>query len=134
MASIFTQIIKGELPCEKIFETDSEISFLDIMPSSIGHTLVVPKLEVVRLEDLPQPQAITLMCTLQKVAKAVSIAFNKIDYNIVLNNGGNAGQVVSHIHFHVIPRKEHSNKPFAEKIQLSESEFKVIGSKIRNCF
>ena len=133
MDSIFTQIIKGELPCEKIFETDSEISFLDIMPSSIGHTLVVPKLEVVRLEDLPQPQAITLMCTLQKVAKAVSIAFNKIDYNIVLNNGANAGQVVSHIHFHVIPSKEGNNKPFAEKIQLSESEFKVIGSKIRNC-
>ena len=82
MDSIFTQIIKGELPCEKIFENDTEISFLDIMPRSIGHTLVVPKLEVVRLEDLPQPQAITLMCTLQKVAKAVSIAFNKIDYNL----------------------------------------------------
>ena len=133
MASIFTQIIQGKLPCEKIFETDSEISFLDIMPSSIGHTLVIPKLEVIRLEDLPQSQPIALMCTLQRVAKAISLAFNKIDYNIVLNNGPNAGQVVDHLHFHVIPRSEGSSKPFHEKIQLTKSEIKVIGSKIRNC-
>ena len=133
MASIFTQIIQGKLPCEKIFETDSEISFLDIMPSSIGHTLVIPKLEVIRLEDLPQSQAIALICTLQRVAKAISLAFNKIDYNIVLNNGPNAGQVVDHLHFHVIPRSEGSSKPFHEKIQLTKSEIKVIGSKIRNC-
>ena len=53
MASIFTKIIQGEIPCEKIIETDAEIAFLDIMPSAAGHTLVIPKLEVMRLEDLP---------------------------------------------------------------------------------
>ena len=103
------------------------------MPSAKGHTLVVPKLEVIRLEDLPQPQAISLMCTLQKVAKAVSKAFNKIDYNLILNNGANAGQVVDHIHFHVIPRKKESSKPFREKIQYRENELQIIGSNIRNC-
>ena len=51
MASIFTKIIQGEIPCEKIIETDSEIAFLDIMPCAAGHTLVIPKLEVERLED-----------------------------------------------------------------------------------
>ena len=51
MASIFTKIIQGEIPCEKIIETDSEIAFLDIMPCAVGHTLVIPKLEVKRLED-----------------------------------------------------------------------------------
>ena len=53
MASIFTKIIQGEIPCEKIIETDSEIAFLDIMPCAEGHTLVIPKLAVKRLEDLP---------------------------------------------------------------------------------
>ena len=134
MASIFTQIIQGEIPCEKIFETDTEIAFLDIMPSAIGHTLVIPKLEIIRLENLPQSHAISLMCTLQIVAKAVSKAFNKIDYNIILNNGPNSGQVVEHIHFHIIPREEGSNRPFREKIKYSESEMNEIGSKIRNCF
>ncbi len=80
MASIFTKIIQGEIPCEKIIETDAEIAFLDIMPSASGHTLVIPKFEVMRLEDLPETQAISLMRTLQQVAKAVCTAFDGIDY------------------------------------------------------
>ena len=134
MASIFTQIIQGKIPCEKVFETDSEIAFLDIMPNAIGHTLVIPKLEVIRLEDLPQSMAITLMCTLQQVSKAVSKAFDGIDYNLILNNGVNAGQVVKHLHFHVIPRSEGSSRPFLKHIQYSEQEMQEIGAKIRNCF
>ena len=68
MSTIFTKIIQGDIPCEKIFETDAEIAILDIMPCNEGHTLVIPKLEVARLEDLPETQAISLMRTLQKVA------------------------------------------------------------------
>jgi len=134
MASIFTKIIQGEIPCEKILETDSEIAFLDIMPNALGHTLVIPKLEVKRLEDLPQSQAISLMCSLQQVAKAVSLAFDGIDYNLILNNGANAGQVVEHLHFHVIPRSEGSSRPFLKQIQYAEREMQEIGEKIRNCF
>ena len=132
MASIFTQIIQGEIPCEKIFETDSEISFLDIMPNALGHTLVVPKIEVIKLEDLSQSQAISLMCTLQQVAKAVSSAFDGIDYNLILNNGANAGQVVEHLHFHVIPRSEGSPGPFRKHTQYAEGEMQEVGSNIRN--
>ena len=102
MASIFTKIIQGEIPCEKIIETDAEIAFLDIMPSASGHTLVIPKFEVMRLEDLPETQAISLMRTLQQVAKAVCTAFDGIDYNLILNNGANAGQEVEHIHLSLI--------------------------------
>ena len=134
MASIFTQIIQGEIPCEKIFENDSEIAFLDIMPNALGHTLVIPKLEVKRLEDLHQSLAISLMCSLQKVAKAVSLAFDGIDYNLILNNGANAGQVVEHLHFHVIPRSEGSSRPFLKHIQYEDREIQEIGEKIRNCF
>ena len=133
MASIFTKIIQGEIPCEKIIETDAEIAFLDIMPSASGHTLVIPKFEVMRLEDLPETQAISLMRTLQQVAKAVCTAFDGIDYNLILNNGANAGQEVEHIHFHVLPRAEGSPRPFRKHIQYTEGEMQEVGARIRNC-
>jgi len=134
MASIFTKIIQGEIPCEKIIETDSEIAFLDINPCAAGHTLVIPKLEVGRLEDLPEIQAMSLMQTIQQVAKAVSAAFNGTDYNLILNNGANAGQEIDHVHFHVLPRNEGSPSPFRKHIQYAEGEMQEVGSKIRNCF
>ena len=133
MASIFTKIIQGEIPCEKIIETDSEIAFLDINPCASGHTLVIPKLEVERLEDLPETQTMSLMRTTQQVAKAVSTAFDGIDYNLILNNGVNAGQVIEHVHFHVIPRAEGSPGPFRKHIQYAEGEMQEVGAKIRNC-
>ena len=133
MASIFTKIIQGEIPCEKIIETDSEIAFLDINPCASGHTLVIPKLEVERLEDLPETQTMSLMQTMQQVAKAISIAFDGIDYNLILNNGVNAGQVIEHVHFHVLPRAEGSPGPFRKHIQYAEGEMQEVGAKIRNC-
>ena len=133
MASIFTKIIQGEIPCENIIETDSEIAFLDINPCAAGHTLVIPKLEVERLEDLPETQTMSLMRTIQQVAKAVSTAFDGIDYNLILNNGVNAGQVIEHVHFHVLPRAEGSPGPFRKHIQYAEGEMQEVGAKIRNC-
>ena len=133
MASIFTKIIQGEIPCEKIIETDSEIAFLDIMPCAEGHTLVIPKLEVKRLEDLPESEALSLMRTMQHVAKAVSAAFDGIDYNLILNNGANAGQEVEHVHFHVLPRPHGSPRPFHQREKYSEGEMQEVGAKIRNC-
>ena len=133
MASIFTKIIQGEIHCEKIIETDSEIAFLDINPCVAGHTLVIPKLEVERLEDLPETQTMSLMRTIQQVAKAVSTAFDGIDYNLILNNGVNAGQVIEHVHFHVLPRAEGSPGPFRKHIQYAEGEMQEVGAKIRNC-
>ena len=133
MASIFTKIIQGEIPCEKIIETDSEIAFLDIMPCVEGHTLVIPKLEVKRLEDLPESEALSLMLTIQNVAKAVCAAFDGIDYNLILNNGANAGQEIEHVHFHVLPRSEGSPRPFHQRVKYSEGEMQEVGAKIRNC-
>ena len=132
MASIFTKIIQGEIPCEKIIETDSEIAFLDIMPCAEGHTLVIPKLEVKRLEDLPESEALSLMRTMQHVAKAVSAAFDGIDYNLILNNGANAGQEVEHVHFHVLPRPQGSQRPFHQRAKYAEGAMQEVGEKIRN--
>ena len=133
MTSIFTKIIQGEIPCEKIIETDSEIAFLDIMPCAEGHSLVIPKLEVKRLEDLPVSKALSLMRTIQHVAKAVSTAFNGIDYNLILNNGANAGQEVEHVHFHVLPRPQNSPRPFHQRVKYAVGEMQEVGAKIRNC-
>ena len=133
MASIFTKIIQGEIPCEKIIETDSEFAFLDIMPCAEGHTLVIPKLEVKRLEDLPESEALSLMRTMQHVAKAVSAAFDGIDYNLILNNGANAGQEVEHVHFHVLPRPQGSPRPFHQRVKYGEEGMQEVGAKIRNC-
>ena len=133
MASIFTKIIQGEVPCEKIIETYSEIAFLDIMPCAEGHTLVIPKLEVKRLEDLPESEALSLMRTIQHVAKAVSAAFDGIDYNLILNNGANAGQEVEHVHFHVLPRPQESSRPFHQRTKYADGEMQEVGAKIRNC-
>ncbi len=133
MSSIFTKIIQGEIPCEKIIETDSEIAFLDIMPCAEGHTLVIPKLEVKRLEDLPESEALSLMRTMQHVAIAVSAAFDGIDYNLILNNGANAGQEVEHVHFHVLPRPLGSSRPFHQRVKYAEGEMQEVGAKIRNC-
>ena len=132
MDSIFTKIIQGEIPCEKIIETDSEIAFLDIMPCSEGHTLVVPKLEVKLLENLPEHDAMTLMRTMQRVAIAVSAAFDGTDYNLILNNGVNGGQEVEHVHFHVLPRPKGSLRPFHQRAKYSEGEMQEVGAKIRN--
>ena len=133
MGSIFTKIIQGEIPCEKIIETDSEIAFLDIMPCAEGHTLVIPKLEVKRLEDLPVSEALSLMRTMEDVAKAVNAAFDGIDYNLILNNGSNAGQEVEHVHFHVLPRRQGSSRPFHQRVKYSEGEMQEVGAKIRKC-
>ena len=133
MASIFTKIIQGEIPCEKIAETDSEIAFLDINPCSHGHTLCIPKREVARLEELPAGEATSLMSFMQRVATAVSRAFNGIDYNLTLNNGVNAGQEVLHVHFHLIPRKPGSPRPFKSREPYGEGEMAVVGERIRAC-
>jgi len=133
MASIFTMIIRGEIPCEKITETDSEIAFLDINPCSHGHTLCIPKREVARLEELPLEEAASLMGFMQRVSAAVSRAFDGTDYNLTLNNGVNAGQEVPHVHFHVIPRKPGSSRPFKSREPYGEGEMAAVGERIRAC-
>lgn len=132
MASIFTKIIQNEIPSEKIFESETEIAFLDISPWMFGHTLVVPKLEIARLEELPLDAVQSLMISLQLVSRAVSQAFGGIDYNVLLNNGEQAGQEVSHVHFHIVPRPE--GEPFDYRIrkEYGAGDMQKVGEKIRS--
>ena len=130
MASIFSRIIQGELPCEKIHETDNEICLLDISPFTEGHTLVIPKREVARFEELPETEALSLMHTMQRVSKAVCKAYGGADYNIQLNNGPGAGQEVPHVHFHIIPRiKSGTSRPLWNMSKNpSDPDFEALAS------
>ncbi len=131
MASIFSRIIQGELPCEKIDETDNEICLLDISPFTEGHTLVIPKREVARFEELPETEALSLMHTMQRVSKAVCKAYGGADYNIQLNNGPGAGQEVPHVHFHIIPRPDGLRVPNLGK--YADGQIAEVGALVRAC-
>ena len=133
MASIFTQIINGAIPSEKIHESEHAIAFLDVAPCIFGHTLVVAKREVARLEELPAEEAAALMHFLQEVAKAVSQAYGGVDYSVTLNNGPGAGQEVPHIHFHVIPHPAGVPVDFKKRLSYTGDERKQTGEKIRAC-
>ena len=101
---IFCKIVKGEIPAAKVYEDDNTISFLDIMPANKGHCLVVPKKHYETFLDIDESNLENLMKATKKVAKALSLSIGNGSYNIVMNNGRIAGQLVPHAHIHIIPR------------------------------
>ncbi len=103
--SIFSKIVNGEIPCHRVFENDHLLAFLDITPLSEGHTLVVPKRQVERLEDLPPEDVAEIARQLGPIAKRILAVTGAQGYNILLNTGRVAGQEVPHVHFHIIPRR-----------------------------
>lgn len=105
MASIFTRIIRGEIPCHRIYENEHVLAFLDINPLAEGHALVVPKREVERLDQLPADEAAAVGRVLGMIARRVLNAVGVEDFNVLQNNGKASGQEVPHVHFHIIPRR-----------------------------
>jgi histidine triad (HIT) family protein len=128
MPSLFTQIMRRELPGEIVYETERETAFLDLYPASEGHTLVVPRLEVARFDELPPDDLASLMRTVQLVAKGVTRAMGTPHYTLRLNNGAPSGQIVFHVHFHVIPRWD--GVPM-DKRKLPPEKMREIGERIR---
>ncbi len=102
--NIFARILRGEIPCHRVFEDDHSLAFMDIMPQSDGHTLVIPKAEGEGILDLPPAALAATIVATQKVARAVKKAFDPPGIMIAQLNGPVAGQSVFHLHFHVVPR------------------------------
>jgi histidine triad (HIT) family protein len=101
---IFSKIVAGEIPANKVYEDEAVLAFLDINPVSDGHTLVIPKKKYERLDDCP-PEVLSELCSrLGKIAKAIASAMGAEGYNVLCNNGKAAGQLVEYVHFHIIPR------------------------------
>lgn len=103
--NIFAKILRGELPCYKVYEDDKAIAFLDIMPRAPGHTLVLPKAPARNLLDIGADDLAHVARVAQKVAKAGMTALGADGITVQQFNEGPGGQVVFHLHVHVIPRK-----------------------------
>ena len=104
--NIFAKILRGEMPCHRVYEDDVALAFMDIMPRGDGHVLVIPKVPARGLLDMPAEALGPYMQRVQKVAAAVKAALKADGLTIQQFNESAGGQVVFHIHFHVIPRWE----------------------------
>ncbi len=115
--NIFAKILRGELPCYKVYEDDKALAFLDIMPRAPGHTLVLPKAPARNILDVGAADLAHVMTVAQKISKAAIAAFGADGITIQQFNEGAGGQVVVHLHVHIIPRKSGvpMNPPAAEK-------------------
>ena len=104
--NIFARIVRGELPAQKVYEDDKAIAFLDIMPRAPGHTLVIPKAPARNLLDVNPDDLAHIMQVAQRIARAGMKAFGADGVTIQQFNEKAGGQVVFHLHVHVIPRRE----------------------------
>jgi histidine triad (HIT) family protein len=102
--TIFSRIIRGEIPCHRVYEDDKVLAFLDVGPLSRGHTLVVPKEGAATLDALSDESAAAIGRVLPRLSRAVLAATGATAYNVLQNNGAAAHQAVLHVHFHIIPK------------------------------
>ena len=103
---VFCRIVEGEIQSRKLYEDDRTLAFLDIMPASEGHALVIPKGHYETLLDISKEELKKLIVAVREVAKAVIQSTNATGFNVLQSNKAIAGQVVPHVHFHIIPRYE----------------------------
>ena len=106
--TIFTKILRGEIPCHKVYEDEKVLAFLDVFPLSPGHTLVIPKEAAATLDQLSDESAAAIGRVLPRLCRAVLKATGATAYNVLQNNGAAAHQAVFHVHFHIIPKLEGS--------------------------
>ena len=104
--NIFAKILRGELPCHKVYDDDKALAFLDIMPRAPGHTLVLPKAPARNLLDVTPEDLAHVMQVAQKIAQTQMKVFNADGITLVQFNESAGGQVVFHLHVHVIPRRD----------------------------
>jgi histidine triad (HIT) family protein len=103
--NVFARILRGELPCTRLFEDERTLAFMDLMPQTAGHALVITREPAETLFDLSPEGAAACMRTTQRVAAAVMRTFDVPGILITQVNGAVAGQTVPHVHFHIIPRR-----------------------------
>lgn len=130
MDSIFTKIIKGEIPCYKLAENNEYISFLDINPNVKGHALVIPKKQVDYIFDLQDDELAKLMCFAKKVASAIQKNVPCIRIGVAV-----VGLDVPHTHVHLIPLNKPGDMVFSNpKYKMSQEEFVELAAKIADSF
>lgn len=128
MATVFTKIIEGEIPCKKVAEDDEHIAFLDINPIAEGHTLVVPKQEIDYFFDLPDPLYHSTMEFSQKIARAIDRALDPLRTGIIVQ-----GLEVPHAHLHLVPLYEtHQVMALGHNVDVSDERMDQLASMIKS--
>ncbi len=131
---IFCKIISGALPKALVYEDDIVMAFLDISPVNIGHTLVVPKTHYPDFISTPKDVLSHTVIQSQRIAAAVLSAFGYEGVNIGINNGSAAGQVVFHMHIHVMPRKASDGYQLWKGKKYAKGEMEAVAAKIMQAF
>ncbi len=131
MDCVFCKIVGGELPCYSVYNDMFAIAFLDIAPITKGHTLVLPRVHVKSLSELKKDEAAGLIFAVQRVSSGIMESVYPEGLNIFINQGEVAGQVVPHLHVHVVPRTTGDGLKFVTpRFEMSESDFKKLAKKI----
>lgn len=132
MEDLFEKIIHRELPAEIVYEDEQIVAFLDIHPVAIGHTLVVPKKKSKNILDADDATLALMGPAIKKIANAIMTAFDYPAFNLEANNNSEAGQIVNHMHWHIIPRRADDGLKHWPGQAYAEGEMRVVGEKIRN--
>ena len=130
-SNVFARILRGEIPAHKVHEDAFTLAFMDVMPQSDGHTLVIPKYAAENLFDLPPESLAATILATQRVARAVKKAFDAPGLMIAQLNGRGAGQSVFHIHFHIVPRYEGIDLRFHARDMADPQVLAQHAAKIR---
>jgi histidine triad (HIT) family protein len=130
--NIFAKILRGDLPCVKVYEDEHTLALMDIMPSVEGHTLVIPKAPAKEIFDLSADGAAALIRTTQKIARAVKRGLNCSGIMLVQLNGPGAGQSIPHVHFHVLPREEGVDMQLHGRAMKTLEDLEPVAAKIRD--
>ncbi len=130
--NIFAKILRGEIPCVKVYEDAKTMAFMDVMPESDGHVLVIPREPAVNVLDLSADGMAAMMATTQKIARAVDKALAPDGILLKQYNGAAAGQSVFHIHFHIVPRWDGVPMAPHGKVMVQAATLEPIAAKIRS--
>ncbi len=129
---IFCKIVEGKIPSTKVYEDGDVISFLDIMPANKGHCLLVPKKHSQTLIEMEEDEIVRTIKAAKKIARALSLSFGNGSFNLVMNNGKEAGQIVNHAHIHIIPRFQKDRLRIKwSHLKYEDNEINDYAEKIR---
>lgn len=128
---LFCKIVQGKVPSAKVYEDEDVFAFLDINPVNPGHTLVVSKRHFINIFDVPEEELKKLIVVVKKLSRSIKEALGADGINIEMNNEKGAGQLINHIHFHIIPRFEGDGLRHWPGKEYQEGEKKEIAQKIR---